>query len=149
TPPSEENLARFCSVDKAKVLHALLWLCANNPVYRSVSIDYSVLDSWPDNHIPQEIRDAFIALGSEAESTQAPVTDEREGYATSLQGGLFENDLDAEVDDAEPGSSSVHPHRPPHVSYQTARELPLINSYTDPDYFTAAFPTLFPFGIGG
>jgi hypothetical protein len=104
TPPSEENLARFCSVDKAKVLHALLWLCANNPVYRSVSIDYSVLDSWPDNHIPQEIRDAFIALGSEAESTQAPVTDEREGYATSLQGGLFENDLDAEVDDAEPGS---------------------------------------------
>jgi hypothetical protein len=69
TPPSEENLARFCSVNKAKVLHVLLWLCANNPVYRSVSIDYSVLDSWPSNHIPQEIRDAFIALGAEAEST--------------------------------------------------------------------------------
>jgi hypothetical protein len=32
------------------------------------------------------------------------VTDEREGYATTLQGGLFENDLDAEVEDAEPGS---------------------------------------------
>jgi hypothetical protein len=32
------------------------------------------------------------------------VTDEREGYATSLQGGLLENDLDAEVEDAEPGS---------------------------------------------
>jgi hypothetical protein len=27
--------------------------------------------------------------------------------------------------------------------------LPLINSFTEPDYFTAAFPTLFPFGIGG
>ncbi|KAH6663539.1 hypothetical protein B0J14DRAFT_683262 [Halenospora varia] len=103
TPPSEENLACFCSVNKAKVLHALLWLCANNPVYRSVSLDYSLLDSWPDNHIPQEIRDAFIALGSEAESTQPPVTDEREGYAMSLQHGLFENDLD-EVEDAEPGS---------------------------------------------
>jgi len=104
TPPSDENLARFCSVDKGKVLRALLWLCSNNPVYRSVSIDYSVLDSWPDIHIPQEIRDAFIALGSETAFTQAPVTDEREGYATSLQGGLFENDLDAEIDDAEPGS---------------------------------------------
>jgi hypothetical protein len=45
SPPSEENLARFCSVNKAKVLHALLWLCANNPVYNSVSVDYSVLDS--------------------------------------------------------------------------------------------------------
>jgi hypothetical protein len=104
TPPSEENLARFCSVNKAKVLHALLWLCANNPVYRSVSIDYSVLDSWPDDHVPQEIRDAFVALGSETGSTQAPVRDEREGYASSLRGGLFENDLDAEVEAAVPGS---------------------------------------------
>lgn len=195
TPPSEENLARFCSVNKARVSNALLWLCANNPVYRSVTIDYSVLDSWPDHHIPQEIRDAFIAVGSEVGLTQAPVTDEREGYATSLRDGLFENDLDAEVEDAEPGSilsrsffSDLHgqeehptpatlttlqailrersdsPARndedindqtldddahPPHVSYKTSQDLPLINSFTEPDYFTAAFPTLFPFGIGG
>jgi hypothetical protein len=26
------------------------------------------------------------------------------GYATSLQDGLFENELDAEVEDAEPGN---------------------------------------------
>ena len=45
--------------------------------------------------------------------------------------------------------SSDNPPRLPHISYQTAHELPLINSYTDPDYFTGAFPTLFPFGIGG
>jgi hypothetical protein len=32
------------------------------------------------------------------------VEDEREGYATSLQDGLFENELDVEVEDAEPGS---------------------------------------------
>jgi hypothetical protein len=32
------------------------------------------------------------------------VEDEREGYTTSLQDGLFENELDAEVEDAEPGS---------------------------------------------
>jgi hypothetical protein len=202
TPPSEENLARFCSVDKAKVLDALLWLCANNPVYKSVAIDYSVLDSWPDHHIPQEIRDAFITLGPEPGSTDPPVEDEREGYATSLQGGAFENELDAEVEDAEPGSilsrsyfSDFHGQdlhstpatlaslqailqeldsddlvldeefttdeydderrrfndhsRPPHISYKTTGELPPINAFTDPDYFTAAFPTLFPFGIGG
>ena len=200
--PSEENLARFCSVDKAKVLNALLWLCANNPVYKSVVVDYSVLDSWPDHHIPQEIRDAFITLGSEPGSTDPPVEDEREGYATSLQDGLFENELDAEVEDAEPGSilsrsffSDLHgqdlhstpatlaslqailqerdfndsgpredhtvdrqddeggaPNRRtrlPHISYNTTQHLPLINAFTDPDYFTAAFPTLFPFGIGG
>jgi hypothetical protein len=38
------------------------------------------------------------------ESIQPLVTDEREGYVTSLQGGLFENDLDAKVEDTEPGS---------------------------------------------
>jgi hypothetical protein len=167
-----------------------------------VVVDYSVLNSWPDHHIPQEIRDAFITLGSEPGSTDAPVEDEREGYATSLRDGLFENELDAEVEDAEPGSilsrsffSDLHgqdPHstpatlaslqailqeqdsdcpgprdddavsvqdgeecipndnsRLPHVSYKTTQHLPLMSAFTDPDYFTAAFPTLFPFGIGG
>ena len=165
-----------------------------------MTVDYSVLDSWPEHHIPQEIRDAFIALGSEAGSNKASVTDEREGYAMSLQDGLFENDLDAEVEDAEPGSilsrsffsdlhgQEAHPTPatlrtlqailqetsdcslpidngprddedsdetpdddgpPPHISYKTSQDLPLINSFTEPDYFTAAFPTLFPFGIGG
>jgi hypothetical protein len=101
TPPSEENLARFCSVNKNKVLQALLWLCAYNPVYASVTIDYELLDSWPQDHIPQEIRDAFLALQTETAST---TKDEREGYATSLQDGLFENELDAEVEDPEPGT---------------------------------------------
>lgn len=202
SPPSEENLARFCAVDKAKVVNALLWLCANNPVYKSVDVDYSVLDSWPDHHIPQEIRDAFITLGSDVGCADTPVEDEREGYTTSLQDGLFENELDAEVEDAEPGSilsrsffSDLHGRdldstpatlaslqaileeqdsdysglrdndpidvgggdeeisdnnsRMPHISYKTTQHLPVMSAFTDPDYFTAAFPTLFPFGIGG
>jgi hypothetical protein len=85
-------------------VNALLWLCANNPVHESVVVDYSVLDSWPDHYIPQDIREAFITLGSEPGSIYTLVEDEREGYATSLQDGLFENELDAEVEDAEPGS---------------------------------------------
>ena len=106
TPPSEENLARFCSVNKHKVLQALLWLCAHNPVYKSVSIDYELLDSWPQDHIPQEIRDAFLALQTNTVST---VQDEREGYVISLQDGLFENELDTEVGDAEPGTIVTRP----------------------------------------
>ncbi len=101
---SKENLARFCSVNKAKVVDALLWLCANNPVYKLVVVDYSVLDSQPNYYIPQEIRDAFITLGSKLGSTDTLVEDEREGYDTSLQDGLFENKLDAEVDDAKPST---------------------------------------------
>jgi hypothetical protein len=192
TPPSEDNLARFCSVDKNKVLLALLWLCANNPVYKEVTIDYELLDSWPDSHIPQEIRDAFLVLGTGDGPTDTLVTDEREGYATNLRDGLFENDLDAELDDPEPGNiisrsffSDFHgqdlqttpavlaslqavlddscsgdptstvpdtrgvPLTIPHVSYNRTSGVPLLNSYTDPEYFTGAFPTLFPYGTGG
>ena len=91
-------------MDKNKVLQALLWLCANNLAYKLVKIDYDLLDSWPENHIPQEIRDAFLALRTDAGNTNIIATDEREGYTTSLQDGLFENDLDAELVDSEPGS---------------------------------------------
>jgi hypothetical protein len=167
-----------------------------------VDVDYSVLDSWPDHYIPQEIRDTFITLGSDAGSTDTPVEDEREGYATSLQDRLFENELDTEVEDAEPGSilsrsffsdlhgqdldstlatlvslqaileeqdsdySSLRDNDPIdvggddeeisdnnscmlYISYKTAQHLPAMSAFTDPDYFTAAFPTLFPFGVGG
>jgi hypothetical protein len=76
-PPSEENLARFCSIDKAKVVNAVLWLCAINLLCKLVVVDYSVLDSWADYHIPQEIRDAYIILGAEPGSTDTPVEDER------------------------------------------------------------------------
>jgi hypothetical protein len=63
--------------------------------------------------------------------------------------GLAEENLAPLDEDSSENLSSNNPPRLPHISYQTARELPLINSYTNPDYFTAAFPTLFPFGIGG
>ncbi|CZR69862.1 uncharacterized protein PAC_19762 [Phialocephala subalpina] len=198
TPPSEENLARFCSVNKNKVLQALLWLCAHNPVYKSVRINYELLESWPQDHIPQEIRHAFLALQTDMASI---VQDEREGYATSLQDGLFENELDAEVGNPEPGTiisrslfSDFHGQDPqatttllaslqavleskdtdesnsipqhggdglgstldppidpvnPHVSYKSVPGLPVLDSFTDPAYFTGAFPTLFPYACLG
>jgi hypothetical protein len=71
-----KNLTRFCSVNKNKVFQALLWLCAHNPVYASVTIDYELLDSSPQDHIPQEIRDAFLALQT---NTTSGVQGEREG----------------------------------------------------------------------
>jgi hypothetical protein len=69
-------------------------------IQTSVKIDYELLDSWPQDHIPQEIRDAFLALLT---NTAAPIIDEREGYTMSLRDGLFENELDAEVEGVEPG----------------------------------------------
>ena len=39
--------------------------------------------------------------------------------------------------------------RPPVISYTVHGTTTLLNQWTDPSYFTAAFPTLFPNGTGG
>lgn len=39
--------------------------------------------------------------------------------------------------------------RAPVVSYRTRGQVALMNHWSDPYYFTAAFPTLFPMGVGG
>jgi hypothetical protein len=39
--------------------------------------------------------------------------------------------------------------RIPTLSYRIQGQAPLLNHWDDPTYFTAAFPTLFPLGIGG
>jgi hypothetical protein len=36
-----------------------------------------------------------------------------------------------------------------YISYKTAQDLLPMNSFTDLDYFTAAFPSLFPFSVSG
>lgn len=60
---------------------------------------------------------------------------------------MRDNDpIDAGGDDEEILDNNS---RMPHISYKTIQHLPAMSAFTDPDYFTAAFPTLFPFGIGG
>ncbi|RDL37295.1 uncharacterized protein BP5553_04728 [Venustampulla echinocandica] len=154
----------------------------------SVVVDYSILDSWPNHYIPLEIRDAFITLGSKLSSTDIPVEDERESYVILLQDGLFENELDTEVEDAEPGnvlsgsffsdlqgqylnstlatlaslqailqeqsSGYSQPKEDGAIDAQDDAEgapndSSRLPAFTDSNYFTAAFFTLFPFNIGG
>ena len=61
--------------------------------------------------------------------------------------GFGEDDATDIQDDEE--SAPNDDSRLPHISYKTTQHLPPISAFTDPDYFTAAFPTLFPIGIGG
>ncbi len=65
----------------------------------------------------------------------------------SNRSGPREDDA-IDVQDEEEGAPNDN-SRLPHISYKTTQDLPLMSAFTDPDYFTAAFPTLFPFGIGG
>jgi hypothetical protein len=51
------------------------------------------------------------------------------------------------IDHTDPVSRP--PHHSPVVEYGIRGQPPLLNHWQDPHYFTSAFPTLFPGGIGG
>ena len=56
----------------------------------------------------------------------------------------YENVADDATDEPRPGQRSI-----PTISYAIRGQSTLVNSWEDPHYFTAAFPTLFPTGTGG
>lgn len=213
-PPTKEVLAKFCTVRREKVFEALRWLVEHNPCYKKVTIDHNVINSWPNTpFVPDDIHRLanFNSTGYASSSS-------REGYASTLEEGFYQNELDSQLGDVDPGtvvSTSFfsdghgrqldstpalfaqldvahqkiraevlaeeiegardggvgvaepedfassdeeevyerqiqHPEQSvPNVRYRAHKGLRPKNSYVDSDYFPSAFPTLFPFGIGG
>jgi hypothetical protein len=189
-PPAVTELKHFLQVRKDKVLSALQYLVQNNLVYKDVTINHSMMESWDNSFIPPEIANNIIhATHSDHH--------EREGYTVGLQAGNLENDFQAAQDAAfndddellitgsvytdvngerrdpnvpmidallgmvantsSPTDQTMPPttaNRPdrrnvPTISYSIQGQAVLLNHWEDPRYFTGAFPTLFPNGIGG
>ncbi|KAN0069377.1 hypothetical protein V8E54_012392 [Elaphomyces granulatus] len=210
--PSLDDLKPFLKIRKHRVLAALLWLVAHNRHYHDLTINHSLLSSWPTEFIPEQIS---------AHMTHIEISDhtEREGYVANLETGNFENDLQATASEsfadsdnnarfssgslctdingdglncnlhllntlssvlAKPGGDSAndgsdldsdiedidavtgedatemeqqHPNNPGETSnyirYDFTNSTSLSNSWEDRQYFTTAFPTLFPTGLGG
>jgi hypothetical protein len=85
-PPSEADLKPYLVIRKHKVLAALQYLIRHNRLYRDLTINQSMLDSWSDDFVPLELRDNIIQLDE-------PDHHEREGYTVNLAHGNYENDL--------------------------------------------------------
>jgi hypothetical protein len=100
--PSEGNLRKFYVIRKKKVARALYWLCHNNPLWRQVTVNEDLLQSWPEEFIPDD-------LLQNAVPTEPGLSDNREGYAMDRDemtedrsDEVFENDLDRLSRDANP-----------------------------------------------
>jgi hypothetical protein len=208
--PMADDLKPFLEIRKSRVLSALEWLVAHNCHYNDLTINYSLLSSWPEEFIPSQIS---------ANITQVDVSDhsEREGYVANLESDNFENDLQAasneilpddtvfasgslytdlngdrvncdqqllqrlassiegtaptaDADEAEGvmdfgecdivgdeddplNNSNEHSAAPrgnsSYIRYGFRKETALSSVWSDPLYFTTAFPSLFPIGSGG
>jgi hypothetical protein len=50
--PTVDDLKPFVEVRKEKVIRALLWLCEHNRLYKSVKINYGLINQWTEGFIP-------------------------------------------------------------------------------------------------
>ncbi|KAI0083572.1 hypothetical protein BDY19DRAFT_987881 [Irpex rosettiformis] len=146
TPPTREWLVSKGSplaINRERVLNALLWLKANNPLYSHVQIDYESLNAIPpDGLLPFTISTVPVS------DTQTVLTS-RTGDASSS-----EEALDVNVDGSAP-SNELRAAALRHVKDKGGGFLGIphdkhpVNEFYSPDLFPKTFPTLFPYGIGG
>ena len=88
--PTAEDLRPCLEVRKAVVLRALQWLRLYNNLYRHITINQELLDSWADSFIPRDLEESMVHSEGDRE--------EHEGYTADLGAGNHENDLQEALD---------------------------------------------------
>jgi hypothetical protein len=152
---SEPDIAKLQSsftVRKDKVVRALRWLHENHEDYKNVTIDEEELNKWPSVFITEALLKSIgrVRNGSSEEAA-------RDGFAVENT-----NDIDRELPSTVSAVLNTNNiDRPQHL--QVLQELAslsgnttinvvtgnnILQTYEQTDYFTSAFPTLFPWGTG-
>ena len=163
------------SIRKHRVIEALQWLVANNPLYENIQINHRLLETWENKSISSGIIDSIVQCNANQHK--------REGYATDLNDGNFENDLHtaiagisikedhinigyvySDIDNQrqnptlqllsavvniKPTVSITNQPISTTISYCSIGQLIPLNNWENPHYFTSAFPCLFLFRTRG
>jgi len=177
-PPTDDALKPFLVIRKAKVLAALRYLVLHNPLYRNLTINHDMIDNWAEEFIPPDLHDSIINVNKSDhhEREGYAVNLESGNFENDLQAAQDSASFDQQCDPLMSGSVStdVNGNRQnpdlrlvdslldvvsdreksknqnlPTLAYKVREKCDLVSHWTDPCFFTAAFPTLFPNGIGG
>ncbi len=76
---------------RAVVFHALLWLGANNILYKDVIINHKEMANWEDEFVPKSVKDNIVLSLSDHS--------EHESYIHDLNEDNLENDIYAAISD--------------------------------------------------
>ncbi len=150
----------------------MLWLGANNILYKDVIINYEEMANWEDEFVPRSVEDNIVLSPSDHS--------EYEGYTHDLSEDNLENNMHAAISDCNKSQSGLlsgcvlsdidgmrqYPvlkliftvnnlandngeKTKPLIVYSANGHPTCLNDWEDEHYFTGAFPTLLPFGDGG
>ena len=97
--PTAEDLRPCLQVRKAVVLRALKWLRLYNKLYRHITINQTLLDSWAESFIPHDLEESMIHSESDHE--------DHEGYTADLEPGNHENHFQEALDGQVTGPIST------------------------------------------
>src|SRR5579859_2269659 len=155
TEPNKLLLRRHFTVHTEKVRKALDWLCQHHEDYQSVEINEAEIQQWPSVFVAQKLMDSMGRVrhsGSEDAS--------RSGYGvedmdiTSIEGDLPIS-ASALVDTNGVSDSPTVAKLQELARLKNAERVVnvvtgtnLLSDYEVDYYFTAAFPTIFPYGSG-
>ncbi|KAI0814969.1 hypothetical protein BC629DRAFT_1579594 [Irpex lacteus] len=146
-PPTRQWLlqkAKPLVVNPQRVLAALVWLKANNPLYSSIVINHAALDSIPSDVPPSSAQDSLtdrydaIPSLSNLDSLRSENSDI---VITDIDGSAPSNELRA--------AALRHVKQKGGEYVQLPHEALPANEFFDPSLFPKTFPTLFPYGCGG
>ncbi|CAF1357094.1 unnamed protein product, partial [Adineta steineri] len=172
--PERNQLKTVLTVRKKKVSEALRWLRQNNPLYRNIIINQSVIDKLPDDDVPECLW-ATMQVSTNIEAAE----NERASYVPDPCVNAFESNSTAtvplvpsavlDVNGTNISSDDVAEHLLERLNMQVVDEtlntgldkqaqenivymIPRgdkpANEYSNPNLLLGVFPTLFPYGCG-
>ena len=143
---------RDFTVRRHRVLEAILWLKTNNPFFKDIEIDRDIIDSLPENGIPEELRyvidESEPSVHVENEGPpQDPVADDVNEEELVLGNGStsFISMRQRQRKEGEAIQNAVNEGDP--LNWPST-EGNAINEFKTDGLATMAFPTLFPYGKG-
>ncbi len=143
------HIHKYFTVRRHRVLEALLWLKTNNPFFKDTEIDRQVIQSLPENGVPDELR--YV------------IDDNEPSINVENEGPPQEPTMNANASVVRNDSTSFIPMRQTQrkdgAAIQDAvnevdlldwlsTESNVVNEFKTDGFATMAFPTFFPYGKG-
>jgi hypothetical protein len=177
SPAKLRQVKKVLKVRKEKVLRALEFLCKNHAGFKklNITIDYDKINQLPDDDIPADIIDNMVldtdvaqALGEHssyipAGNAETIHNNNRNTMSDDVDTNVF-YDLDdsvpldmscvMDVDSTQVSNESLYAgalngitNKSNFIRVESGSQP--ITSWQNPDFWTLAFPLLFPYGTGG
>ncbi|KAF8054260.1 hypothetical protein FPV67DRAFT_1569069 [Lyophyllum atratum] len=149
----QEN-AKPLAVRADRVRAALVWLVANNPLYRDVRINHSVLDEMSQlpflpyhvEHIPST--DAQETLQARYDDNDIAAVDCDEHAETVFQNVVI-TDVDGHASPNELRAAAVRHFKADRGYLGIPHGHHPVNEFNNATLFPMMYPTLYPYGLGG